>query len=220
MPKAVFYVNGVQASSAKIGDTIVFDVPGFQQIWLTQYQNSSLQVDTIEAVPTSPLLLTDPPDVGLFTGVVYEVINGQKGNVLDSYTFLISPKDTGSGQGTPPPVNNSGALGGSTCSSGLCTSTPPPPVQVTTVPVPINSGTVSGTPTPTPSGGGGLNPFGGLPGEGGPPATAGTGGPGQGTSGATPEPSTATTFSLSGFTKSPLFWLLVVLLALVYFMGD
>ena len=223
MAQAVFYVNGIQKYSGNIGDSLVFDIPGYTNIWLTQYQNGVLQYDGPEALPTAPLQLTDPPDLGTFQGTAYEVINGQKGAQIASWTFQINPAASG---GQLP--TGTGTGGNPTCTSGLCTGTASTGGGTsgnagTTVNVTNTGGGTSGGTVDTGGGtpGGGLSPFGNLPGSLQTATTTSTGqGPGTGTSGISGPTASTTAFNLSGFIQSPLFWLLLVLLALVYFMSE
>lgn len=204
MAQAIYYVNGVQKFNAKCGQTIVFDIPGYQQIWLTQYQNGVLVYDGIYNLPAAPYQLKCNDDVGTFQGTAWELINGQKGNVVATWTFQINPQDSGPPTGPPTPPQNP-------CLTGLCTPNNP------TNPPPGGGGgfspTVPYVPGPGVSpGGGGLSPFGDLPGSI-PSATLG-GSSGQPVPGGPPEMG----FDWMGFIRNHLFWLLIALLVLVWLM--
>src|SRR5262249_41921533 len=113
----MFYVNGAARDSAICGDTIVFDVPGYAEVWLTQYQNNTLQYDNRYTVPSPPYKLSCPQDVGIFVGKAYEIVNGQKGPAIVSWTFPVaavpsSVVPTPVGKTTPPPGGGPGPTQG------------------------------------------------------------------------------------------------------------
>src|SRR5262249_23131689 len=173
MAKAIFYVNGVAKASANCGDTLYLDVPGYSQIWLTQYQNGGLQFDGPYQLPAQPYLLSCQRDVGTYQGTAYQIVNGQKGQVLDSWTFVVG--NTSANQGTPSTT----ATGPCTaqCLSGLCSPSAAPPVAVVPSGSPGPGGTTSVIATAGPGQyvappqpgitGQALNPNGDLPGLGG-----------------------------------------------------
>jgi hypothetical protein len=214
MAQAVFYVNGVQKSSAVCGDTIVFAIPGYSQVWMTQYQNGQLQFDGAYNVPAPPYATSCSRDVGTFQGTAWELINGQKGNVLATWTFQITPLYSVPSGGVPvtsPSVPQ-------TCTTGLCSpsnpTSPSPGVINYVPPSPSPSVPYASGPGVAPGGPGGLSPFGDLPGTV-PSATLG-GSSGQPVPGS-PPPS-GSQFDFMAFAKSHLFWLLIALLVLVWLM--
>jgi hypothetical protein len=220
MATPIFYVNGVPKSSANIGDTLYLDIPGYSQIWLTQFQNGGLQYDGPYSLPSQPYLLA-ARDVGTYQGTAYQMINGQKGQQIANWTFVV--QNTSATQGTP--TSTQGTPVTVQCLSGLCGPSAPSPTQVVTSGSSGPGGTTSVIPTggistyiassntPGPSGAG-LSPFGDLPGV--PPPVATTGGQ---TPSATPAPGVSG-FDLKAFVKTPLFLLLVAIVLIVYFMSD
>lgn|SRR5262249_12903936 len=128
----MFYVNGAARDSAICGDTIVFDVPGYAEVWLTQYQNNTLQYDNRYTVPSPPYKLSCPQDVGIFVGKAYEIVNGQKGPAIVSWTFPVAavPSSIVPTPGvttTPPPSGGPGP-------TQVLPGGAPPTVQVTEQP--------------------------------------------------------------------------------------
>lgn len=218
---AIFYINGVAANSANVGDTEVFDVPGFNQVWLTQYQNGVLQFDGPYSVPASPYTFLSR-DAGVFSGQVYQLSGGQKGSLIDSFSFTVN------GTATAPTAPNQPVANApqQQCLTGLCSPSGSPgnsvvqtgssgptgtsvipqgggsPVYVAPNPTPTGS-VNSGTGAPSPSSGS----LGGV-------AAATAPAPGGGSS--TSTTSTTSTFDIVGFFKSHLFWIVVAGLILVF----
>jgi hypothetical protein len=226
MAQPIFYVNGVPQSNANPGDTLYLDIPGYRQIWLTQYQNGVLQYDGLYTLPAPPYVLANR-DVGTYQGIAYEVVNGQKGQQIASWSFVVG--NASATQGTPPSTGAAATPQAPSntvaCLSGLCgpSASPPTSVVTTGAPGPTGTGVIATggpgqyvqQPVSGPTGAG-INPFGDLPGV--PPPTATAGGlPG---SQPTTTTTTAATFNLSGFLKNPLFLLFVALVVLVYFLTE
>jgi hypothetical protein len=224
MAKAIFYVNGVASFSAVCGQSLALDIPGYSQVWLTQYQNGGLQYDGPYQLPSAPYLLSCQRDVGTYQGSAYQIVNGQKGQLLDSWTFVVN--NAAATQGTPTQTGAGVSTG--LCLSGLCSPSAAPPTQAVSSGAPGPGGTtsviVTGGPgqyvAPPQPGitGQALNPNGDLPGIG-QTVSATAGGSPQTTGAPTASPGMTTgTFNFSAFVKSPLFLLLVALVVLIYFL--
>jgi hypothetical protein len=226
MAQPIFYVNGVSKSSANPGDTLYLDIPGYNQIWLTQYQNGALQYDGLYQLPATPYVLANR-DVGTYQGIAYQVVNGQKGQQIASWTFVVG--NTSATQGTPPSTGAAATPQAPSnpvaCLSGLCgpSASPPTTVVQTGAPGPTGTAVVATggpgqyvqQPGNNPQGAG-LSPYGDLPGVPPPAATAG-GLPGSQAAVAVAAPGT---FDLTAFLKNPLFLLFAALVILVYFLTE
>lgn len=140
----MFYVNGAARDSAMCGDTIVFDVPGYAEVWLTQYQNNTLQYDNRYTVPSPPYKLSCPQDVGIFVGKAYELVNGQKGPAITSWTFPVAAPASSIVPPSPyGPVTSTGSRGAPLPEPiAVAPGGAPPTVQVTEQPYipPIDGG--------------------------------------------------------------------------------
>src|SRR5215471_6409283 len=63
MATPIFYINGSPATTAHVGDSEVFDVPGQSQVWLYQTKNGATQANGPYSVPSGAYTFT-ANDVG------------------------------------------------------------------------------------------------------------------------------------------------------------
>jgi hypothetical protein len=75
--------NGQTVSQFTVGDSMMFNVPGYSEVWLDQTQNGATQFSGVMPLPMGPYTLL-PRDVGSFAATVYEVKNGGKGKLIGS----------------------------------------------------------------------------------------------------------------------------------------
>lgn len=75
------FVNaaGQQITSARCGEAIGFDVPGYDVVWLIQVQNGAQQFNGRLTVPMAPYPLSCPGDVGQYETHVFELNDAGNG---------------------------------------------------------------------------------------------------------------------------------------------
>lgn len=132
MGQPVYAIAGVPSTSGKCGDTITFDVPGYQRAWIVVYQDGRPTFDGIMDLPMPPYALKCPQDIGNFQVAAYEITaQGTRGGVIGQTSFTVTaglqpqqqPQPTA--QPTDDGTSTPGSGGGST----------PPPI------VPVGGGT-------------------------------------------------------------------------------
>src|SRR5262245_59832107 len=89
MSLPVFSIQGVPVTTAHVGDTITFDVPGQSQIWLYQTKDGHVQWNAAYAVPSAYTLL--PVDVGHYQTYAYQLQGGTYGALLGATSIDILP---------------------------------------------------------------------------------------------------------------------------------
>lgn len=92
--KPVFMdVDGKPITQIECGNTINFNVSGYQQVWLQRLKNGVLDFDGAFNVPMAPYIVNCANDIGTYDIAVYEVdANGGKGNLIGQTTFAILPQ--------------------------------------------------------------------------------------------------------------------------------
>jgi hypothetical protein len=101
---AVQFYNaaGAPIAAANCGDTIGFDVAGFQDIWLVQTKDGMIQFDGPFSVPMQPYQLSCAADVGHFIATAYQLAAGgpDPGPLIGQAELTVSPNATGGNGGT------------------------------------------------------------------------------------------------------------------------
>jgi hypothetical protein len=107
MTNPVYTVNGQPVSRVSCGQTIGFDVPGYSQAWVIVAQNGQTTFDGPMSLPMPPYRLRCPDDVGDFQVAAYELVNGQRGNVIGATRITVDAEQVQmvpAPNGTPPPM--------------------------------------------------------------------------------------------------------------------
>lgn len=96
-----YYKNGIPITSAMIGDTVTWDVPGHSPgtVYLVQNVNGQPGYMGPIAVPMAPFLLTPAQQTGLWSNTVYDK---QGGNVIEADSLTILAQQTN--QNVKPPT--------------------------------------------------------------------------------------------------------------------
>lgn len=90
MSSPIYTVGGQPAPTAVCGEVIGFDVPGYPQAWIIVYQDGRSTFDGPMNLPMSPYALRCPNDVGFFQVAAYEIVNGQRGNVIGQTSIRVT----------------------------------------------------------------------------------------------------------------------------------
>lgn len=86
-------VNGNEITSITCGNSITFDVPGHQHVWLSQLKNGQLNFDGPFELPMPAYVLNCGTDVGVYDVAVYALdSNGVKGELLGQTQFTVVPQ--------------------------------------------------------------------------------------------------------------------------------
>lgn len=143
---AYYFKNGQPATVLYVGDTMSFNVPGYSQVWLDQYQNGALQYSGPMSLPMPPYTL-QARDAGSFTASVYKLSPaGKKSDSIgsDQIQVLTQPAAQPTAQVlyAPPTINatqaptyanpTGGGSGGGTqlLPTGVATPSAPAPATV------------------------------------------------------------------------------------------
>jgi hypothetical protein len=127
--RGYYNTGGSHITTAQIGDTITYNVPGQPAgtIWLEQYVNGTLGYNGPFSIPMAPYKLSPKDQLGNWISYAYSYASGQKGDLLEYSTLyvmvpqqapgapvvvstpVVSPPPTGSpssggGGGSMPPV--------------------------------------------------------------------------------------------------------------------
>lgn len=91
--KPTFYnMNKQVINTIACGNSIIFDVPGFSQVWLTRTKNGVQDVNGPYAVPNPPYVLSCSNDVGSYVLTAYTLnADGSKGQILGTTPFTVTP---------------------------------------------------------------------------------------------------------------------------------
>jgi len=90
---AYYLKNGQPTSVLYVGDTMGFNVPGYTEVWLDQFQNGALQYSGPFTLPMSPYTL-QARDVGSFSASVYQIKNGKKYDLIGNDQIQVLPAST------------------------------------------------------------------------------------------------------------------------------
>lgn len=74
------------------GQSIVFDVPGYSRVWLSQLKDGVLNFDGPFDVPMPPYILNCSSETGVYEVAVYELNDDDtKGDLIGQSTFTVLP---------------------------------------------------------------------------------------------------------------------------------
>ena len=82
-----YYRNGQPSVTAKVGDLITFDAPGFSEAWLEVSQNGKSTFSGPHAIPMPPYQLL-PRDIGFFQTAAYQLTTGRTRGALIGATSI------------------------------------------------------------------------------------------------------------------------------------
>lgn len=87
-------VNGQVITDIVCGQTITFDVPGYNRVWLSQLHNGALAHDGPFDVPMPPYIVNCQNETGIYEIAVYEIGAGDvKGKLIGQTTFTVLPSN-------------------------------------------------------------------------------------------------------------------------------
>jgi len=86
---AYYLKNGQPVTTLYVGDVMTFNVPGYNQVWLDQYQNGNLQFSGPMNLPMPPYTLLSR-DVGTFTASVFQLSpSGKRSDSIGTDTVKV-----------------------------------------------------------------------------------------------------------------------------------
>jgi hypothetical protein len=137
--RGYFNAAGFHITTAQVGDTITYNVPGQPAgtIWLEQYVNGALGYNGPFTIPMSPYTLSGKDQLGNWLSYAYTYAGGKKGDLLEYSTlYVMTPQQAvAPGPGFVPSSTTTTPVGSpSSGGGGGGGSSMPPPVTIATAP--------------------------------------------------------------------------------------
>lgn len=99
---SMIYKGGIPVTQAHVGDTVVFNVPGYSSVWLYQLKDGVTQWNGPYNVPSQPYTFTQA-DIGHYDTYAYQLISEGAaqtwGTLIESGQVEVLPVGTTGGDG-------------------------------------------------------------------------------------------------------------------------
>jgi hypothetical protein len=88
-------INGRIITDIVCGNSITFDVPGYNKVWLSQLRNGQLVFDGPFDVPMPPYIVNCQNETGVYDIAVYKLVTpgDTKGELIGTTTFTVLPSN-------------------------------------------------------------------------------------------------------------------------------
>ena len=86
-------MSGQVITEIKCGNSVTFDVPGHESVWMDQLKNGNLQFSGIFALPMPAYVLNCSTDMGVYDVAVYALTEANlKGSLIGQTRFTVLPQ--------------------------------------------------------------------------------------------------------------------------------